>query len=162
MKASDLMCRPVYTCLESDAANVAARLMWDHDVGTIPVVDGDGRLVGIVTDRDLCMAVLTQGRTLDAFPVTIAMAREVVTCRPADSIREVEKRMRRKTVRRLPVLDAERRPVGLISLNDIARVTAGRRSDSGKPEREFVKTMEAICRHRRPAEKVEVAVPEDY
>jgi CBS domain-containing protein len=161
MKVSELMCRPVVFCGASDSANTAARLMWEQDVGTVPIVGEDGRLVGIVTDRDLCMAVYTQGRSLESIPVASAMARDVVSCRPDDPVRVAEKLMRKKMVRRLPVVDAAQRPVGVISLNDIVRRTARRRSDTGRPEREFVKTMGAICQRRRhPGEKLEVAVPE--
>ena len=161
MKVSELMCRPVTLCGANDTANTAARLMWEEDVGTVLVIGEDGRLVGIVTDRDLCMAVYTQGRSLESILVTTAMARDVVACRPDDSIRVAEKSMRRKMVRRLPVVDAERRPVGVIALNDIVRRTAQRRSDSERPEREFVKTIKAICQRRRhPSEKLEVAVPD--
>jgi CBS domain-containing protein len=161
MRAAELMRRPVLTCSVGDAAAVAARLMWEHDVGTVLVVDAEGRLSGIVTDRDLCMAVYTMRKTLDAIPVTIAMAIEVETCRPESTVKEVERRLRSRKVRRLPVVDREGRPVGMLSLDDLVRAAARRRRASSRPAREFVRTMDTICRWRRPGERIVIATPAD-
>ena len=63
MKVRDLMSRPVQTCRSNESLNAAAQKMWDEDIGAVAVVDDKNRVVGVVTDRDLCMAAYTQGRS---------------------------------------------------------------------------------------------------
>lgn len=120
MHSNQIMSQPVHVCRSDDTLNRAAQLMWDHDCGALPVVDPEGRLVGIVTDRDICMAAYTQGQPLSSMRVESAMARDVCTVRPEVSIGEVEKLMREKQVRRIPVVDADGKPVGIVSIKDLA------------------------------------------
>jgi CBS domain-containing protein len=94
--------------------------MWDHDCGCIPVVDNEGKLVGMITDRDICMAAYTQGKPLAEIAVSTAMAPRAYTCALTDSVGSAEKLMAAKQVRRLPVVDKQGRLVGLLSLHDIA------------------------------------------
>ena len=148
MKVEQVMSRNVKTCLPNDTLNRVAQLMWENDCGCVPVVDDDGRAVGIITDRDVCMAAYTQGGQLSRLCVGSAMAHEVRSCRPTDTVAEAESIMRAAQVRRLPVVDAERHIVGLLSLNDIAREVARERGASGKPElgsEEVAETLGAIC-----------------
>ena len=86
MKVGDWMNRRVVTCRTQDNLSQAARLMWDKDVGSLPVLDGEGRLVGVVTDRDLCMGAYIKGRALQDLVVSVCMQREVHSCRPEDGI----------------------------------------------------------------------------
>lgn len=155
MRVSQWMSQPAITCKSTDSVNEAARMMWEHDCGAIPVVDGEGRVVGIVTDRDVCMAAYTQGERLWAIPVTTAMAKEVACCRPDDSVEAAQSVMSEKRVHRLPVVDADGRPVGVLSFNDVAREMASSCDIGGAAQREFAKTAQAICRTRdsgvRPA-----------
>ena len=81
---------PVVTCSFDSDLNCAAELMWDHDCGVVPVVDADGRLAGIVTDRDVCMAAYTQGGSLRSIPVDSAMAKHVLVCHLNDSVTVAE------------------------------------------------------------------------
>lgn len=120
MKIAELMSRSVETCTPDDSLNTAAQRMWDHNCGFIPVVGADGRPVGVVTDRDICMAAYTQGKPLSSISVRTAMARTVYTCAPTDSVTAAEKIMATRQVRRLPVVDKEGRVVGVVSLHDIA------------------------------------------
>lgn len=109
--------------------------MWEFDCGVIPVVDDDGRVAGIVTDRDICMAAYTQGKALSAISVASAMARDVAAAHADDGIEQVEELMRDKQVRRLPVLDGESRLIGLVSMNDLARLSAREEGRSGSRAR---------------------------
>jgi CBS domain-containing protein len=98
--------------------------MWEHDCGVVPVVgegNGTARLVGMLTDRDICMAAYTQGATLRDIPAARAMARQVFSCRPTDSLAVALRIMRTNQVHRLPVVDADDRVVGILSLADVAR-----------------------------------------
>jgi len=77
MNASDLMTTGVKTCRVDDSVERAAQIMWEHDCGAVPVVDADERLVGIVTDRDVCMAAYTRGDSLQAIAVSGVMAHKL-------------------------------------------------------------------------------------
>jgi len=125
MSIGDIMNCPAIVCRPGDTREDAARLMWECDYGVIPVVDNDNRIVGIVTDRDITMSAYTKGRSLNWLRVAQAMTVEVYSCREDDSIKSVERLMRDRQVRRLPVLDKKGRPVGVVSLGDVARFGAG-------------------------------------
>lgn len=147
MRIEQIMSQPVLTCSIHDNLNTAAQLMWEHDCGAIPVADDEGRLVGIVTDRDICMATYTQGSAPQAISVSSAMAKEVRSCQPSDSIETVERLMRESQVRRIPIIDDENHPIGLVSLNDISREAARAKKRNGV-DREVVDTLAAICQPR--------------
>ncbi len=147
MRIDSIMSSPAVTCLDGDRLNHAAKLMWEHDVGSIPVVDDNGSLVGIITDRDICMAAYTQGKALNSIPVHSAMAREVTSATSRQTVEKAQKIMRENRIRRLPIVDDANHPVGVLSLNDVARKT-----DASKKKGEcvsFVKTMAEICEPRR-------------
>ncbi len=123
MTVEQLMTRAVKVCTEADTLNRAAQLMWENDCGCIPVIsaNSDGRLVGVVTDRDIAMAAYTQGKQLWAIPVGMVMAHNVFACHVNEGISQAEALMRDKRIRRLPVLDQNDRLVGILSINDVAR-----------------------------------------
>jgi CBS domain-containing protein len=123
VKVEDIMTVSPVTCRPDDSLSDAARAMWDHDCGCVPVVEGDGepRAVGIITDRDICMCAYSRGLPLGELRVHDAMARNPCTCSPFDSIETAERLMRDAQVRRLPVVDAAGTVVGILSLADIAR-----------------------------------------
>ncbi len=116
-----VMTRDVWTCAAHDTLDHAARLMWERDCGALPVVDRDHRVVGMITDRDVCMAAYTKGKVLSHVHVSDAMARYVHTVRISDDVLHAEHAMSEFQVRRLPVIDGTGRLVGLVSLVDLAR-----------------------------------------
>ncbi len=124
MKVRELMTTEVKSCPEYSTLNTAAQMMWNHDIGCIPVVDRENRVIGILTDRDICMSAYMQGVSLTGAQVTSAMSKQVFSCRPEDEIATAEKLMREKQVHRLPVIDAQGRLVGVLSVNDFAREAA--------------------------------------
>jgi CBS domain-containing protein len=110
----------------------------------------------MITDRDICMAAYLQAGPLRALRVSNAMSHEAVTCRMDDTIAQAEAMMREHRVRRLPVLDAEGRLVGILSLNDIA-VEAGEEAEREQKEITFAEvgeTLRTICKPRAGAELV--------
>jgi CBS domain-containing protein len=121
MKIQTKMTAPVKTCIPTDTLALAAQLMWESDCGSLPVVDVAGAPIGMITDRDICMAAYTQGERLDAIAVGIAMSRSVYTCRATDALTTAEATMRLHQVRRLPVIDDDGHLVGIVSLSDFAR-----------------------------------------
>ena len=147
MKISQMMTRNVKHCRPTDNLAHAARLMWDHDIGALPVVDEHGQVIGMVTDRDACMAAYTRGQPLDQIPVSVAMTTHVVTCQPDDAEVSVAKLMAKNKVRRVPVVDDQQRPIGLVSLNDLAIAMVKSREI---PATEIAGTLAAICEHRPP------------
>ena len=147
MRTSEVMSKPAVICPTSCSINEAARLMWEFDCGVIPVVDDEGRLAGMVTDRDICMAAYTQGKPLAEIPVTVAMARDVGAIHENDPVEAVEHVMQDNQVRRVPVLDGERRPVGIVSLNDLARRAA--HSKKHGVDHEIVATLAAVSEPRQ-------------
>lgn len=148
MKIAQGMTRDVRTCRHTDTLDVAAKLMWDHDIGAVPILDEDDRVVGIVTDRDACMAAVTQHRALHDLPCTLAMSKQVVTCRPDDSDVVVADLMARHKIRRIPVIDDDERLIGIVSLNDLALSMSNGRD---VPAKEVAGTLAAICEHRPSA-----------
>ena len=127
MRVRDIMTAPAHACRVTDSANEAARQMWDFNCGALPVVQEEGRVVGILTDRDLCMAAYTQGRSLDRISVESAMAKRVYCCRADDTVGDALAVMRDHEVRRLPVVDEDARLIGILSLDDLALETSGAR-----------------------------------
>lgn len=121
MKVRDIMTSIVHTCTPNDSLHEAARLLWEHDCGCLPVVDGDGRVQGMITDRDICMGAYTKGQDFTALHVSDSMAIAPVTCAPTDELEKAAQRMAEREVRRIPVVDDEQRLVGILSLNDIVR-----------------------------------------
>jgi CBS domain-containing protein len=132
MKVNDLMTTDVKCCPDYSSLNTAAHMMWEYDVGCVPIVNQEERVVGMLTDRDICMSAYLQGVPLKDALVTSAMSKEVFSCRPDDDIATAEKLMREKQLHRLPVVDVEGKLVGLISQYDIAR-EAAREAETRRP-----------------------------
>lgn len=150
MKVEQLMQRTVQTCRADDTVNRAAQLMWEHDCGCIPVVDDQNHPIGMLTDRDICMAAYTQGKPLPAIHVRTAMARQLRTCRSGDTIGEAESIMRSVQVRRLPVVDSDGALIGILSLSDLVQERM-REAGVGRAEvgdQEVSTTLGAICARR--------------
>ena len=156
MRVQELMSAEVHTCTPNDTLERAARLMWDHDCGSAVVLDEERKPVGLITDRDVCMAAYTQGRRLSEIRVASAMSPRLFSCRCADSLEKAERIMADRQVRRLPVLDADGRLVGLLSLNDIARDLTRPKGASARTATAdgLARTLSSICQahHEQPSE----------
>lgn len=146
MRVAQIMSKDVVTCRTTDTLAAAAHLMWEHDIGCVPIVDGEGHVAGVITDRDACMAAYTRGQPLHAVPVTAAMARRVLTCRPDDSIATIESIMSNAQIRRMPVVDDQGHPIGIVSLNDLARASARK---SAVTSAEVASLLASVCAPRR-------------
>ena len=126
MNVSEIMTTDVACCGADESMEVAARRMWDRDCGCVPVLR-DGVVAGMITDRDICMAALTQGQPLAKMTVGSAMSSNAWTCRPSDSLEDAERVMQERQVRRLPVVGPKGEIVGILSLNDLARAASMQR-----------------------------------
>lgn len=121
MKARELMSHNVCTCSPETSLHDAAHIMWNCDVGCLVVTDEDRRPIGMITDRDITMAAYTQGVPLRDAQVKSAMSRNVVACAADATLSEVQTLMNRSQVRRVPVVDALGRMIGIVALADLAR-----------------------------------------
>ena len=146
MHVQDLMTHPAVTCHVNDSLDLAAQKMLDHDCGALPVVNDEGKVTGMITDRDVCMAALTQGRPLHELLVNLAMAKHVITVDPEQTLGEAEQLMAQHQIRRLAVVDAANRPLGVIALNDLAieAVQPDTRMKHGISK--VAHTLAAVCR----------------
>jgi CBS domain-containing protein len=120
---SRLMAGNPATCASTETLAQAVTRMWDLDIGWLPVVD-EGRLVGVITDRDACIAACTRGKRMDDVTVGSAMSGETWSCGPHDTREEALALMREHRIRRLPVKDEQGRLAGVITLGDLARASA--------------------------------------
>jgi CBS domain-containing protein len=154
-KVEQLMTRDVRTCRPGDPVNAAAQIMWERDCGCVPVVeqeDGGARVVGLITDRDICMAAYIQGRPLSDITVESAMARAVRCCRFTDPIGTALKILEQNQLHRLPVLDENNYLIGMLSLADTARAAARGhgRAAKGLTDEQIGEVIEAISAPRAP------------
>ncbi len=165
MKTRDVMTRDVHTCLPDTDLGLAAMQMWEGDFGVLPVVADGGEVVGMITDRDICMAAASRNQAPGAIRVEEVMTGQVYSCSVDDDIHNALKVMEQRRVRRLPVLE-DGKIVGLLSLNDLAlKARSSKLADLTAQDVE--EALKAICAHPtyalgRPfkdfARKVETAV----
>lgn len=120
MTIQEIMSAPVKTCSPETSIAQAARLMRDAGYGVVPVTDSDGRIMGIITDRDICLAIANSNRSPRAIAVREVMTTRITFVRPADDPRIALSTMKHARVRRAPVVDASQRIVGLVSVDDFA------------------------------------------
>lgn len=142
VRVHELMTRECRACDASDSLGSAAIRMWEADCGILPVVE-DGRVVAVITDRDICMALVLKGCRPDERNVAEVASGELFTCAPEEDLDEALATMGRKKVRRLPVLE-KGRLVGMLSLNDVV-TCAGENPTLREP---ILGALERICAHR--------------
>jgi CBS domain-containing protein len=146
MKVQDLMTPKPVACAAWADVGFAAHLMWNTDCGSLPVVDENDHLVGMVTDRDICIALATRDTRASELPVSQVMSRDVHYCHAGEDLGEALETMRKQRIRRIPVIHEESDEiVGVLSLADViakARPKTGRAS--GPTFEEAMATLKAI------------------
>jgi CBS domain-containing protein len=120
MLIREVMSPGAVTCRADDTLERATQLMWENDIGFLPVVDRSDRVIGVITDRDILMAAYTRGTGLRGQLVESTMARSPITCTIHDVPTEVEHRMAAHQIRRVPVIDSAGKAVGVVTLSDLA------------------------------------------
>lgn len=150
MKVKELMTTGLRTCAPEDNVAKAGCLMWEGDCGILPVVEAQ-RLIGVVTDRDIAIALATQNKRAAELSVGTVLTRYVSTCSPDDDVSAALALMNKARVRRLPVVGAGGGVLGILSLSDIVQA-AGR----GQPVKsdEVIETLQTICARRQPAPNI--------
>src|SRR4029453_5528599 len=129
MKVKDLMTTDVKRCSPETNLATAARIMFEGDWGAWLVTDERDRVVGVITDRDICIAAATRPGTEAEIRVKDVISREVYTCAPGDDVRAALETMKARQVRRLPVVEQGGRLVGILSIHDIAVQSRSRGAD---------------------------------
>lgn len=120
MKCQDLMKSKVECLNAQETVETAARRMKEREIGFLPVCDAEGRVLGTLTDRDITIRCVAEGKSLTT-PVSDLMTREVVACKPEDDLEDAQELMRRHKKSRILVSDDANRLVGVISLSDFAQ-----------------------------------------
>ena len=150
MRVKEIMTTDVAVCGQDDDLARAAGLLFERDCGALPVVQ-DGKVVGVLTDRDIAIAGATRGRALHEIRVSEVASQDVWACVPDDDLRTALDLMAANQVRRIPVVDSEDRLRGVLSLNDVLQRARG---GSGSPSpSEIVAALKEIGQ-RRTAEAV--------
>src|SRR5262245_40350424 len=119
MKIQELMSTNVRSCRPETNLATVASLMWENDCGALPVVDNDNRVLGVVTDRDICLAVGTKNRLASEITVGEVISGKAHVCFQGDEVKLALKIMQEYAVRRLPVVDAEGVLQGMLSVRDV-------------------------------------------
>lgn len=158
MKVQEIMIRTVKSCSPETDLAAAATMMWDGDCGVVPVVSAEGKVSGVITDRDICIAVATKHRRAEEITVGEVLKESLggsvgwnlFTCYPDDDLSSALRAMRNHRVRRLPVINKEGKLLGIVSINDVilAAQDAKSRKGAGPSYDEIIETFKAICEHR--------------
>jgi CBS domain-containing protein len=152
MKVKDVMTREPKACWISESLADAAQAMWENDCGILPVIKDGRKVVGLITDRDICMATAMHKRNPSSISVEEVMTGEVYATASDDDIHLALKTMQEHKIRRLPVVDAEGELEGILSMNDIvlkAKEPHGKKA-APLPYADVVKAYKAICAHPAP------------
>jgi len=149
MYVRDVMKKAPRSC--SPGTNLAAvtELLWTCGCGAVPVTDSEGKVVGIITDRDICMAVGTRDRRPSELTAEQAMSHDVVTCRSSDEIHAALKLMCGRKIRRLPVLNDAGVLEGLLCMSDL--ILDAQHTNGNRPPLSYedvVNTLKGIYWHR--------------
>jgi CBS domain-containing protein len=120
MKIVEVMTREVETCNETDSVVNAAKLMEECDIGSIPVIDNDGQLCGILTDRDIAIRGVAKEKDLSRTTCGELMTDELICCQPDTEVHQAMDILAEHQIRRLPVVDDNKRLIGICAIGDLA------------------------------------------
>ena len=126
----------------------AADIMWQRDCGVVPVVDESQRVIGMITDRDICFAVVTKNRLASEIKISEVLSQnEVQSCAPGDAVEDALKTMKRRQLRRLPVVNKDGVLVGILSLADL--ISGVGKGKDAVPRKKLLAALKEIS-HLRP------------
>ncbi|HXX93429.1 MAG TPA: CBS domain-containing protein [Planctomycetota bacterium] len=149
MRVQDICTRQVQSCVPGTNLAEAAKILWECDCGIVPVIDDQRKLVGVITDRDICMAVATRHKLASELRVGEVMSRDVRFCQPEDEVLDALHTMREAQIRRLPVVDGHRTLVGILSVSDAVLASRAAKGKSAAAlTQEIMLTLMAIHEHR--------------
>ena len=150
MKVQDIMTSDVQCCGPDTNLAAAAKMMWDSDCGALPVLNVQGQVMGMITDRDICMAAATKNKPASEITVWETVSGKAYTCRMDDDVHAALDIMKRERVRRLPVVDEEGVLQGIVAMNDFV-LLSGEAKGGKAPAisyEDVVRTIKSISAHR--------------
>jgi CBS-domain-containing membrane protein len=155
MRVQEIMTTDVEACRPTNDLASIAMSMWRRDCGIVPVIDDSGRAIGVVTDRDICIAVATRHRRPEELTAREVMTGKLFSVRPEDDVRAVLELMGRERVRRIPVVNGEGRLRGILSINDLVlhAQPSGTRPTPVVSANDVLETLRKICEHPLPAKR---------
>ena len=159
MKVKEIMSRQPKVCDLNASLADAAKTMWDNDCGVLPVLKDGKEIVGLITDRDICMAVGMRDGNPSGISVEEVITGTVYSVVPEDDVQQALEIMQEHKVRRLPVVSSEGELKGMLSMNDVV-LKAVEARDMQAPEiayADVVNTYKAICAHSLPLQRIQAA-----
>jgi CBS domain-containing protein len=150
MEVQDIMTSDVQCCGPDTNLAAAAKMMWDSDCGTLPVLNVQGQVMSVITDRDICMATATKNKPASDITVWETVSGKAYTCKMSDDVHTAMDIMKRQRVRRLPVVDEAGVLQGIVAMNDLV-LLAGEVKGGKAPAISYddiVRAMKAISAHR--------------
>ena len=148
MKVKEVMTKHPCACRPSSNLAEVTALMWEHQCGSVPLVDDHQKVTGMITDRDICIALGTRNARASEIRAADVTPPRYFACKPEDDIREAMKTMASQGVRRLPVTDTEGQLTGILSIDDLI-LKAG--SGQFKEVVETLKALQTMRRHEAVA-----------
>ena len=160
MQVQELMTKEVKTCGRGSNLAEVAGLLWKGDCGALPVVDEENKVIGIISDRDICFAVATKGRLASEITAgELTSNRPVYTCLSEDDVQDALATMQRQQVRRIPVVNNDGKIEGILSISDVVLAASAdaRGQKQGVSNTEAISTLKGICEHRRSSQSAAAA-----
>jgi CBS domain-containing protein len=150
MKVRELMIRNVTCCQGTQNLAEIAAILWNDGRGSLPVLNTDGTVASIITDRDVAIALGTRNLRASDVCVSDVVPARVFTCRASDNVFDALDTMVSQNIRRLPVVDAEDKPVGILSIDDLIRRAALARTGEEEFQGVVMRSVKKICDSREP------------
>ena len=145
MQIREVMTREVKSCRSDTNLAEAATIMWENDCGVVPIVDDENQVLGLLTDRDICMAVATKNRLASDIKAGEIISRKVYGCAPDEDVDNALKIMELMQIRRVPVFSKDRSLQGILSLTDlILKAEKSGRPNGSISYDEVIQTLKGI------------------
>ena len=147
MKVKDIMTPNAKAIWLTESLADAAQIMWENDCGVLPIIKDGRKVIGMITDRDICMAVAMRDKNPSSVSVEEVMSGEVYSVNAEDEIDEALQAMQEHKIRRLPVVNVEGELEGILSMNDVVLHAIADESEDTIDYGEVIETYHAICEH---------------
>lgn len=159
MKVKEIMTPGAQAIWLTESLADAAKLMWDNDCGVLPIIKDGRKVIGMITDRDICMASAMRDVNPSSISVEEVMTGRVFGVKPEDNVDDALQAMQEHRIRRLPVINPEGELEGIVSMNDVLlhAKSPDEAEDGSIDYADVVKTYQAIGRHRVPATRTSAA-----
>lgn len=149
MKVKEIMTPHAKSIWLTESLADAAQIMWDNDCGVLPIIKDGRKVIGMITDRDICMALAMRDQNPSCVSVEEVMTGQVYSVDAEDEVGLALQAMQEHRIRRLPVVNADGELEGILSMNDVV-LNAKAKGTDGIGYGDVIKTYHAICEHPAP------------